>query len=212
VDSIAGVADAPTSLRQQHKQLTRRRIVEAALAVFDRDGYVGARIEDVATAAGASRATFYLHFGSKLEVVRELLGPLVDESRELYRELDALEDPSWSALRGWLERALAYWQRNRTAISAVNQALAAEPALTDDFVDAVWLSVDAMTHHLARWSGVERAEAHLRAALFVLQLERFNFLWVIRGASFDREAALDALTDSLWLALHPGAVPRDRAS
>ena len=198
----------PPSLREQQKQFTRRRIVESAMEVFDRDGYAAARVEDVVAGAGASRATFYLHFKSKLDVVREALAPLVEDSRALYAELDALDDPRWADLRAWVERAVGYWERNRAEVNVVNQALALEPDITADFVDAVGLSVDALARHLARWSGAEREAAHLRATLFILQLDRFSFLWVIRRAPYDRDAALDALTDSLWLALHPGAVPR----
>src|SRR4051794_4172422 len=183
------------SLREQQKQGTRRRIVEAAEVVFDRDGYATARVEDVAAAAGVSRATFYLHFGSKIDVVREMIGPLRRESQAFYRQLDELEDPSWADLRRWVEGAMDYWRRNRSAVNVVNQAVAAELELTGDVVDAVRLSVDVMTRHLARWSGTERDVAHLRAMLFILQLERFSFLWIVREAPYDGDAALDTLTD-----------------
>ena len=196
------------SVRQQQKDLTRSRIIEAALEVFDRDGYATARVEDVAAGAGVSRATFYLHFRSKIDVVTAMGDPLRRDSQALYRELDALAEPTWPALRAWLEVAVDFWWRHGRAVNIINQALASEPELTPQFVDAVRLSVDVMTNHLARWSGAEREAAHLRAMLFILQFERFSFVWIVRGTPYDTEAVLDALADSLWTALHPGAVPR----
>lgn len=43
----------------------RRRILDAALEVFLRDGYVGARTDEIASAAGSSKQTIYKHFGRK---------------------------------------------------------------------------------------------------------------------------------------------------
>lgn len=196
------------TLREQQKLFTRQRLVDAAIEVFSRDGYVAARIEDVAAAAGASRATFYLHFKSKLDIVRELLAPLRAESEKLYRELDSLDEPSWDELYRWMDRAVDYWHRNHAAISAVNEAVAVESEIASDFMTAVQDSAAAMTNHLARWSGTEQETARLRSSMFILQLERVCFFWVIRGVPFDREIALTALTDSFWTALHPG--PRAR--
>ena len=61
------------TLREQQKQFTRDRLLTAALAAFVENGYTPARIEDVAARAGASRATFYLHFGGKAEIVHALM-------------------------------------------------------------------------------------------------------------------------------------------
>lgn len=213
--SISGARARPDAgpvptLREQQKLFTRQRLVHAAVDVFRRDGYVAARIEDIATAAGASRATFYLHYRSKPDIVRELMAPLRMESEALYRELDSLDEPTWDELYQWMDRAVDYWHRNHAAISAVDQAVAVEPEIAADFVSAVQDSADAMTNHLARWSGAEQETARLRSSMFIFQLERFCFFWVIRGLPFDREAALTALTDSFWTALHPGLLA-DRA-
>ena len=55
----------PATLRQEHRDATRRRIVAAARKVFVKKGYTRATIEDITAAAGVSRATLYLHFDSK---------------------------------------------------------------------------------------------------------------------------------------------------
>ena len=56
---------AALSLREQHRVFTRERLIQGALEVFAHKGYVAATIDDIVAAAGASRATFYLHFHSK---------------------------------------------------------------------------------------------------------------------------------------------------
>ncbi|MEV6159935.1 TetR/AcrR family transcriptional regulator [Nonomuraea sp. NPDC052129] len=52
---------------------TRRRIMDAALEVFLRDGYVGAKTDEIASAAGASKQTIYKHFGPKESLFEQIV-------------------------------------------------------------------------------------------------------------------------------------------
>lgn len=56
---------------------TRERIVDAAKQVFERDGFLDARISDIAEAAELSHGSFYYYFDSKEEIFREVAA-LVD--------------------------------------------------------------------------------------------------------------------------------------
>lgn len=47
----------------------RRPILEAAVSVFERDGYQGASIDDIADVAGVSRRTVYHHFKTKNDIL-----------------------------------------------------------------------------------------------------------------------------------------------
>jgi AcrR family transcriptional regulator len=53
------------NLRQRHAAATRRLIVSAARDAFEREGYEGARIEDIATAARVAVPTVYKAFTNK---------------------------------------------------------------------------------------------------------------------------------------------------
>ena len=51
----------------------RRQIMEGARAVFHRDGFDGASMNDVARAAGVSKGTIYAHFDSKEHLFESLI-------------------------------------------------------------------------------------------------------------------------------------------
>src|SRR5690348_12393955 len=51
---------------------TRARLVEAGKTVFERDGFLQARITDIATEAGVSHGSFYHYFDSKESLFREI--------------------------------------------------------------------------------------------------------------------------------------------
>lgn len=55
---------------------TRQGLVWAARAVFERNGYLEARITDIATEAGVAHGTFYAHFRSKPEVFLAVMDDL----------------------------------------------------------------------------------------------------------------------------------------
>jgi AcrR family transcriptional regulator len=92
-------------LRAQGRK-TLRRLLDAALVVFDRRGYHGARIDDICQEAKTSHGTFYLYFSSK----EDLFGALVDEvSAEMLALSEALPSigpnaAGRAALRAWLSQ------------------------------------------------------------------------------------------------------------
>jgi TetR/AcrR family transcriptional regulator, cholesterol catabolism regulator len=53
--------------------INRDQILESAAQVFRQKGYHGASMADIAEAVGLQKATLYHHFGSKQEILAELL-------------------------------------------------------------------------------------------------------------------------------------------
>ncbi|MBN2624154.1 MAG: ferredoxin [Acidimicrobiales bacterium] len=52
---------------------TRQRLLQAAAAAFESQGFEGTRVADIAGAAGVSNGALYTHFGSKAELLAEAL-------------------------------------------------------------------------------------------------------------------------------------------
>ena len=50
----------------------RRRILEAALGLFAEQGFAGASIRELATAAGVRSATLYAHYASKEQILGDI--------------------------------------------------------------------------------------------------------------------------------------------
>jgi AcrR family transcriptional regulator len=58
---------------QQRTEATRRKLLQAGMRVFSRDGFEAARIEDIASAAGHTRGAFYANFEGKEDLFLALL-------------------------------------------------------------------------------------------------------------------------------------------
>jgi TetR/AcrR family transcriptional repressor of nem operon len=72
----------------QHKQATRRKILDAALVVFRRDGYEGAGVDAVMAEAGLTAGGFYAHFKSKEALFAEAFVDALKNAR-LIRGLES---------------------------------------------------------------------------------------------------------------------------
>ena len=57
----------------EHKENTRRRIVESARRLFNRHGFSGVSIDEIMADAGLTRGGFYNHFDTKDELYAEVV-------------------------------------------------------------------------------------------------------------------------------------------
>ena len=86
-ETATGVDGRPLSKRGER---TRRRLLEAAEAVFAELGYHDASIVKLTEAAGVGQGTFYLYFASKKEIFDELVVDLNHRVRQAMTEAASL--------------------------------------------------------------------------------------------------------------------------
>ena len=72
MSAIKSASDAPVAPRSPKGVRTRARLVEAAKKVFQRDGFLDARIVDIADTAGLAPGSFYHYFDSKEQIFQEV--------------------------------------------------------------------------------------------------------------------------------------------
>jgi AcrR family transcriptional regulator len=65
-------SDKPNGPRSRKGVQTRARLIEAAKQIFEENGFLEARISDIAERAGLSHGSFYHYFDSKEQVFREV--------------------------------------------------------------------------------------------------------------------------------------------
>ncbi|MGD6741844.1 TetR/AcrR family transcriptional regulator [Streptomyces sp. BH106] len=190
------------TLREAQKRLTRERLVEAAFDAFRERGYQLTSAANIAAAAGASRATFYLHFPSKAEVVIELLERIEPDVLEAYRRLDAPDNTSLATTRDWARDVADWWQRDRLRFEAMEQALAVEPRVAERWYESLRRAADSMTNHLDRFAeGAERDKERLRLLTLMAQLDRTMYFTAVCGVPHDREQLVDVLAEQWWAVL-----------
>jgi AcrR family transcriptional regulator len=204
---------APTSLRERQKEFTRRQLLDAAHEEFAARGYESTTVEDIVARAGASRATFYMHFESKAQMVAEVaerLQPMVDEC---CRRLDvALAAGSRTDLSDWLEYVSDWYAQYGGCLASWEGLLAVESG-TQITVKGMFRHLpDVMSDYIERWPADQRAEARLRIVLLAGQVERaFSTSPPNTWSASERSMFIDVMTDLWYDALRiPKAQPARR--
>jgi AcrR family transcriptional regulator len=105
---------------------TRRRVLEGAYACVARFGFAKTTIDDVARAAGVSRATIYRIFpGGRSELLEAMVGQEMDRFFLALAEVVA-DEPDFARV---LEAGLAYAHRALADHEVLQKVLVTEPEL-----------------------------------------------------------------------------------
>ncbi len=186
----------PVPLRRQQRDFTRQRLVDSARELFVQNGPRATSIDDIARAAGTSRATFYAHFTDKQDVIRELARGMWEAALAIYQQFGALEDWSHASIGGWMRMLFDAWESHAATTGIVVQELISE--LRADFLEKLELRVDALMSGNPLWQRFSPAEGRRRACLLLFQLERALEAHHYGGWTDDREALRLTLTD-IWV-------------
>lgn len=187
------------SLQSERKNLTRQRLIEAALEKFSELGYYSTRVEDIAEAAGASRSTFYLHFNSKVDIVHELVATVEPEALDIFSRLGEMEAVSRENVYGTIAEFVDFYSQHRMAMRAIEDAIAIDRDVEAVYQPAVQRLAEGLASHLGAGQDDKRDDTQLRATLLIVQLERFCFMWIVRGGwDLDREHTISSITDIWW--------------
>ena len=178
---------------------------EAARVVFARDGYLNAKISEIAAEAGRSVASFYNYYDTKADLLIALAEEFHVEAISMavlpYRAGLAGED----ALR---EAVAGFWRtyaKRRGELIGIFQAAMIEGRFRDR-----WLELRGEA--ISRIAGAIRAaqsdgycpgvDPVLTASALSAMLEHFCYIWLGQGGEkdlpFDDTRALDALA-TIWV-------------
>ena len=178
---------------------------EAARVVFARDGYLNAKITDIAAEAGRSAASFYNYYDTKAD----LLIALAEEFHAEATSLAVLPFRAGLARPEALREAVAgFWRtyaKRRGELIGIFQAAMVEGRFRDRWLE---LRGEAIT----RIAGEVRAaqaqgycpgvDPVLTASALSAMLEHFCYIWLGQGGekdvAFDDERALDAVA-TIWV-------------
>lgn len=108
---------------------TREALVNAARKVFERDGFLDARITDIAATAGVASGSFYTYFTSKEDVFAAVIEQVNEEMlHPRLREFADRDDPV-SVIEATNRSYLAAYRRNAKLMALMEQVA----QIDDDF-------------------------------------------------------------------------------
>lgn len=155
-------------------------------------------MDDIARAAGTSHGAFYLYFQNKQDILETLATETAERMYALTRRLEGIEpgEEGFERLHGFIEEFVEAYGEHSAVVTAWTAAA------EDDRFDRLGREVlgnfsKAIAHVIesrVRRNGRHPVDPGIAATALVAMLERFSYFWLVRGAAFRREVAIDTLT------------------
>ena len=201
--SEKGIADPRLTglmaFHRQRKQDSRDKLLTAAIERFCERGYFSVSIDEIASAAGVSRVTFYRHFSSKAALTAEVFWDAAEATKPLYLAIGAgrFEDPP--VVRQWIAAIFEADLANRRMLRVFTQATTDEgtftpraQALISELIAGLGLTIPAFDLDPAR--PADRRRWHEAWLLLYELLDQSNHAAL--GAGFATSSdVIDILTD-----------------
>ena len=89
-------------LSVEKKEAKKDKIIEKSMELFREKGYHTTKVEEITKALGISKGNFYTYFGSKEEVLYEILNIMKNERIKMLEEIDTNKAPK-EVLRDFIE-------------------------------------------------------------------------------------------------------------
>jgi TetR/AcrR family transcriptional regulator, fatty acid metabolism regulator protein len=182
----------------------RTLILEAAVRVFARSGYHGARVGDIAAEAGVAHGLLYHYFSSKEEVLETVFRENFGELLERFRAVEAADEPAGDKLEGIAKILLRTWRNDPDLVTVMVREVARSPQLQAQ-VDEVREAFAILQRVIERGQadGTFRPDVDAQLASWVVYggLEEILTGWVLGQLPDGDEAVARAERTAVELAL-----------
>jgi AcrR family transcriptional regulator len=195
--------------RSSKGERTRARLLAAAKEVFEEDGFLGARITDIADRAGLSHGSFYHYFDSKEPVFRQIAEAVDDQLGAPLVEVVLAPDSDLTPHERLREALRIFFEAYRNEVRIMG--LIEQASRYDEHVDAMMLSrheryATQVAGSIRQLQLRNRADPELdpriAAAMVGALTDRFAELWLVQGAvDATMDEAVDQVTRMLVNAL-----------
>lgn len=126
---------ARPNLREAQKDNTVSKIKECGKALFYAKPFDDISVDEISTKAAISRATFYLHFSSKMELLESILHDDLAANIDAYSSLTHIEEITPKTVLTWLVGLRNSFDQRRRSIPLFPLVCSREPSLADIMID-----------------------------------------------------------------------------
>jgi AcrR family transcriptional regulator len=179
--------------RQAGAEEKRRLILDAAVRVFARSGFHGARVGDIAEEAGVAHGLLYHYFSSKDEVLQTVFRENWSELLERFEQVAVADEPADEKLLGIVKILLRTWRNDPDLVTVMVREVGRSAHLASqiDDIDKGFAVIQRVIEQ-GQAEGVFRPELDPRLASWVVYggLEEILTGWVMgRLPDGDEEVA-----------------------
>jgi AcrR family transcriptional regulator len=193
-----------TGVRKQQAAQTEADLKAAAIRVFERVGYLNAKITDITAEAGRATGSFYKHFAGKEALLEALLGDLLaegDASAGMAGHGTDFRDRE--TVRFHVAAFWGFYRRHRAIMVALQQAALVDDAFAERAQQMMAADLGHIRDHLAALD--LPGDPLVSASLFGTTVSAFAATWLSAGRpDLGRPLSDEEAIETLTTFLHRG--------
>lgn len=182
------------TVRADHVAATRRRIVEAAVALHSTVGPANTTLSAVAREAGVSRPTLYAHFPDEATLFQACTMHSIAQSPPPDPRAWSTIDEPRDRIRTAMTELYTYYARNEQMLENVFRDMYVVESMREFNVPLVEASFEHMTQVLTSCFGDAPTSARRRAALVALALSFDTWHILARDRALTDDEAAELMT------------------
>lgn len=128
---------------KEEADITRQRLLLAALNVFSRQGYDATRLEDIAAEAEVTRGAIYHHFGGKAELYNEMVMEFTQRVMPVINEAVEQGSGALDKLRRLFVSTLSYIEED-AVYRAVNELVLFKTSVSPELAEGMQRKVEGI--------------------------------------------------------------------
>ncbi|ANE05162.1 TetR/AcrR family transcriptional regulator [Corynebacterium crudilactis] len=180
------------NLKDMKAAETRRKFIDAAHELFLKQGYGATSMNQIAQAAGGSRANLYLHFRNKPDLMMAKMREIEPGVRAPLLKVFELEEPTFESILGWLNTMSELWKEYAMVFGAMEQAMAEDSAVADEWL-AMMQRLSLSVPELAK-----NEERRIQFLASLMSLDRNFYFLYVRAQDANEELVKQAVARQ-WL-------------
>lgn len=181
---------------------TRLAFQHAARVVFARDGYVNARLSDIADEAGKSVASFYNYYDSKEELLVDIAEDFDEELQALVAKPFRMGLPVEEALRQGITDFWHHYKRRLPEVVGIFHASIVDPVFAERWRQIRTngtLTIARGIRHAQTQGFAPDVDPWLAGSALSAMLEQFCYVWQAQGGDdIETELTDEVAIDTLW--------------
>ena len=187
-------ARSPAPVMGRRAIRTRALIEDTGRELFLRKGYGGTRIDDIAAAAGISRASFYTYFPSKRDLLLAIgTNAYLASTKAIEMLADVPKDWALDDMARWVTQYVDFLEEHGAFITVWSQATSDDEELRTHGMKAEMRAAKHLGTNLERIRGRAYIDPMREGLAVLAMIHRFWTFWRVVGVPMSREEVIETL-------------------
>lgn len=191
-----------SSLREEHRLVTRARIRRAARVCFERSDVCEVSLEMVAAEAEIGRATLYLYYPNKNALLIDLIAHSLRAADRTYSHLADIPSSDFVHVRAWLAKYLQDVIGHHGMIPLFQSEVALDSQVRKLMAEHRARAIALLGRRFAAFNcdaveGEARARRRCEAEFMIILVQQFCGVACHPDFALDREVAIDVVAERL---------------